>query len=61
MKQYSITTRNIDIPTDEDCILPENDPAHELKKNIMLGGSGSIAPIMTDSTKTLIDRFWKKE
>lgn len=41
MKEYRITTQNLDYPSDNDCFIDPNDPIHELKKSLMLGGLGS--------------------
>ena len=38
MKQYRITTDNINKGTDEDCVLDANDPANEIKRMQYLGG-----------------------
>lgn len=58
MRQYRITTQNIDIPQDNDCVLPENDPAHEIRRKQFLGGLGA-SPNFSQSTQDLIKRFWK--
>lgn len=41
MKQYRITSWDIPQTSDDDCILPENDPAHELIIAQALGGLGA--------------------
>jgi hypothetical protein len=40
MKQYRITTDNINKDTAEDCVLDANDPANEIKRMQYLGGAG---------------------
>ena len=43
MKQYRITTEQLNQDTDEDCYLAPNDPIHELKALAGLGGLGGEA------------------
>jgi hypothetical protein len=41
MKQYKITSDNIaPVNEQEDCLLPPDDPAHEIKRLQFLGGLG---------------------
>jgi hypothetical protein len=40
MKQYRITTDNINKDTSEDCVLDANDPVNEIKRMQYLGGIG---------------------
>lgn len=63
MADFNITTKNLDYPQPDDCILPENDPIHELKKTMMLGGLGAQTALFNYNRKELIDKFWgnKKE
>ena len=41
MKQYRITTENITPASNEDCVLPDDDPVQELIISQYLGGLGS--------------------
>lgn len=43
MKQYRITTENLTQESTDDCVLPPDDPIHELKALAGLGGLGSAA------------------
>jgi hypothetical protein len=44
MKQFRITTENSGpIDSNDDCVLPPNDPVHEIKRLQYLGGLGSEA------------------
>jgi hypothetical protein len=43
MKQYRITTQDINQDSDEDCYLAPNDPIHEMKALAGLGGLGGDA------------------
>ena len=40
MKQYRITSKDIIQDSDEDCVLREDDPIHEIKAAAYLGGLG---------------------
>lgn len=40
MKQYRITTDNIDKDSDDDCVLDASDPIYEIKRLQYLGGLG---------------------
>jgi hypothetical protein len=40
MKQYKITTDNINKDSDDDCVLDPNDPISEIKRLQYLGGLG---------------------
>jgi len=41
MKQYRITTQNLNLPSDNDCILPVDDIYHYYNNLNMWGGLGS--------------------
>lgn len=43
MKQYRITTANINQDSDDDCYLDPNDPIHEIKVLQHLGGINATA------------------
>lgn len=43
MKQYKITTQDLNQDSNEDCYLEPNDPIHELKALAGLGGLGGDA------------------
>lgn len=43
MKQYRITTQDLNQDTTEDCYLAPNDPVHEIKALAGLGGLGGEA------------------
>jgi len=43
MKQYKITTQDLNQTSDEDCYLAPDDPIHELKALSGLGGLGGQA------------------
>jgi hypothetical protein len=43
MKQYRITTQDLNQSADDDCYLDPNDPIHELKALAGLGGLGGEA------------------
>lgn len=43
MKQYKITTRDLNQSSDEDCYLAPEDPIHEMKALAGLGGLGGDA------------------
>ena len=60
MKQYRITTKNLDYPTDIDCVISPDDPVNEIKASLMLGGLNQ-APIMSQCTAELVDQFWPTE
>jgi hypothetical protein len=45
MKQYYITSKDIVQSSDDDCILDENDPIHEIKAAAYLGGLGAAERI----------------
>lgn len=44
-RQYRVTTQNIFNTDREDCLLPEDDPIHQLKIASMLGGIGAQAKL----------------
>jgi len=41
MKQYRITSQDVNQSSDEDCYLAPDDPIHQLKAVSMMGGLGS--------------------
>lgn len=41
MKQYRITSKDIIQDSDDDCVLSEDDPIHEIKAAAYLGGLGA--------------------
>ena len=41
MKQYRITTQDVNPSTDEDCYLAPDDPIHALMPAAMMGGLGN--------------------
>lgn len=43
MKQYKITTKDLNQSSDEDCYLAPDDPIHELKALAGMGGLGGEA------------------
>lgn len=43
MKQYRITTEHLNQISDEDCVLPPDDPIHEIKSMKYLAGLGHSA------------------
>ncbi len=43
MKQYRITTQNLNLPSDDDCILAPDDPIHALLASQIMGGLGTEA------------------
>jgi hypothetical protein len=43
MKQYRITTEHLNQASPEDCVLPPNDPIHEIKSMQYLAGLGHAA------------------
>ena len=43
MKQFYITTQNLNLASDTDCVLPETDPARELIAQGQLGGLAARA------------------
>ena len=45
MKQFYITSKNIQQDTDEDCYLAPDDPVHELKITSYMGGLGSTTKL----------------
>jgi hypothetical protein len=57
MKQYKITSENISIQEDNDCVLPDNDPLHELKISNYLGGLGSSYRLEQYRLKNHFDRY----
>ena len=60
MRQIRITTQNIDIPSDDDCFIDENDPMWAIKRASFLGGLG-MGPIMSEYNKELIKKFWPEK
>ena len=45
MKQYRITTDNLNQDSDEDCVLDANDPINEIKTIKYLAGLGASAKL----------------
>ena len=58
MKEYRITTQNLDYPCEDDCFIDENDPIHSIKKSIMLGGLGMNKPMLSPE---LLEKYWPKK
>jgi hypothetical protein len=56
MKQYKITSENFNEGAAEsnDCVLPDNDPIHEMRVLAGLGGLGGQARLMEYRSKTTI-------
>jgi hypothetical protein len=46
MKQYKITSADLNPPEDNDCYLAPDDPIHALKPASMMGGLGSMEALM---------------
>jgi hypothetical protein len=59
MREYRITTQNLDYPQENDCVLDENDSIHAIKKAIMLGGLGM--PNNPRLNPELLKKFWPKD
>jgi hypothetical protein len=57
MTQIKITTHNLDYPRENDCLIPEDDPLHEIKKSLILGGLKSADP---ELVKAIIEARLKK-
>lgn len=45
MKQYKITTDNLNTNSADDCVLDPNDPIHEIKQMQYLAGLGNAAKL----------------
>jgi hypothetical protein len=43
MKQYRITSEHINVDSGDDCVLPSDDPIHEIKSMQYLAGLGHAA------------------
>lgn len=66
MKQFKITSENLNIKSTEDCILSPDDPIHELAKTAAIGGIGiesamssynkSKLPLVETNTKAEMQR-----
>lgn len=56
MKQYRITAWDIPQQHPEDCILPENDPAHEIMISQALGGLGAQARLDEYRAKQMVNK-----
>lgn len=66
MRQYRVTTQDINPQSDEDCYLAPDDPIHQLKGVSQLGGLGSGSalaeynklhlPVITGSNKGQLAR-----
>lgn len=57
MKQYRITTDNIDYPCENDCVISEDDPVNLIKKSLMLGGLGSNLGLSKLPVE-LLEKYW---
>lgn len=57
MKQYYITSKNIQQDTDEDCYLAPDDPIHELKITSYMGGLGSTAKLEELRIRNTIEKI----
>lgn len=57
MKQYYITSKNIQQDTDEDCYLAPDDPVHELKVASYMGGLGSTVKLEQLRIKNTIEKI----
>jgi hypothetical protein len=57
MKQYRITSADINQTSEEDCNLDPSDPIHELKIASYMGGLGSTARLEEYKIKTTIDKI----
>lgn len=55
MKQYNITSENITPKEDGDCILPPDDPAHELISSQFMGGLGHQERMAAKDAKPFSD------
>ena len=53
MKQYKITTRDLNQDSNDDCYLDPNDPIHELKALSGLGGLGGEARLQEQKAKQI--------
>lgn len=45
MRQFKITTANLNTPSDNDCVLDPNDPIHAMMPASTLGGLGSAVAL----------------
>ena len=52
MKQYRITSDNINLDSEDDCYLSPEDPIHQFKALQYLGGLGSAARIHELNTRS---------
>jgi hypothetical protein len=59
MRQVRITTKNLDYPQHDDCLIPDDDPIHAMKKNMVLGGLGSGIELSPEMA-ALIKKYWKE-
>lgn len=57
MKQFYITSKNIQQDTDQDCYLAADDPIHELKITSYMGGLGSTVKLEQYKIQTTIARL----
>jgi hypothetical protein len=57
MKQYYITSKNIQQDTDEDCYLAPDDPIHELKITSYMDGLGSTAKLEQYKIQSTMQRL----
>lgn len=59
MKQYKITTDNINLDSDDDAYLNPDDPIHELKIASYLGGLGSESRLAEYRLQLYQDKYNK--
>jgi hypothetical protein len=57
MKQFYITSKNIQQDTDEDCYLAPDDPVHELKITSYMGGLGSTTKLEELRIRNTIEKI----
>ena len=57
MKQFYITSKNIQQDADEDCYLAPDDPVHELKITSYMGGLGSTTKLEELRIKNTIEKI----
>lgn len=56
MKQYRITSKDIVQTSDDDCVLSEHDPIHEIKAAAYLGGLGGAERVANLRLKTILGK-----
>jgi hypothetical protein len=57
MKQFYITSKNIQQDANEDCYLAPDDPVHELKITSYMGGLGSTTKLEELRIKNTIEKI----